>query len=143
MARGFKVVGGPKEDFLDGPGARKNGFDCIITNPPYSRKDEYLEKCYKLGRPFALLLPLTALEGRKRQALYKKYGVQLIVPSRRINFITPGGGRSAWFMTAWFTHGLHLPREINFVELNREASDQLKVEQTRASVRAATMRALA
>src|ERR1035437_4374669 len=38
-------------------------FDCIITNPPYSIKDQFLARCYELGKPFALLMPLTAFEG--------------------------------------------------------------------------------
>ncbi len=49
-----------KEEPLD-------GFDCIITNPPYSLKQQFLERCYNLGKPFALLLPLTTFETVKRQ----------------------------------------------------------------------------
>ena len=37
-------------------------FDCIITNPPFSLKQEFLQRCYELGKPFALLLPLTTFE---------------------------------------------------------------------------------
>ena len=40
-------------------------FDIIITNPPYSLKDNFLAKCYEYNKPFALLLPITALEGKK------------------------------------------------------------------------------
>jgi len=92
-------------------------FDCIVTNPPYSKKDEFLEKAYQMGKPFAFLLPLTALEGKRRQKLYKKYGIQLIIPNKRINFITPSGkGSGAWFQTAWFCWKLNLPQQLNFVE---------------------------
>lgn len=30
-------------------------FDMIITNPPYSLKDDFIAKCYEWGKPFALL----------------------------------------------------------------------------------------
>ena len=30
-------------------------FDLIISNPPFSVKDQVLERCYTLGKPFALL----------------------------------------------------------------------------------------
>lgn len=93
--------------------------DILITNPPYSKKDEFLKRAYELGKPFAFLMPLTTLEGIKRGALFKKYGLQLIIPNRRINFITPNGGSSSWFATAWFTWGLNLPKDVMFVELNR------------------------
>lgn len=113
--KGFKLKGNPKEDFLE---LAHLDYDCIVTNPPYSLKYEFLAKCYKLGRPFALLLPLTALEGKKRGELYRKYGIQLIIPNKRINFITPSGkGSGAWFQVAWFCWKLNLPNDLNFVEL--------------------------
>lgn len=93
-------------------------YACIITNPPYSLKQQFLERCYALERPFALLLPLTTFDTRKRQALFEKHGVQLVFFDKRINFETPDGkGKGAWFMTAWFTWGLDLPKTLNFVRL--------------------------
>ena len=119
--KGFKVIGCKEQDFLTDL-INKHAFDIIITNPPYSLKGEFLERCYELGKPFALLMPLTTLEGIKRGALFKKYGIQLIIPNRRINFITPSGkGSGAWFQVAWFTWGLNLPKDLIFVELNRDA----------------------
>lgn len=93
-------------------------FDCIVTNPPYSLKDEFLARGYELNTPFAFLMPLTALEGKKRGMLYKKYGIELIIPNKRINFITPSGkGSGAWFQVAWFCWRLNLPNQLNFVDL--------------------------
>jgi len=124
--KGFKV-GQIGDDFLnDVVIGIKDKFDCIVTNPPYSKKDEFLKRAYELGKPFAFLLPLTALEGIKRGALYKRYGLQIIIPNRRINFITPNGGSSSWFATAWFTWGLNLPKDIMFVELNRGETNRKK-----------------
>lgn len=113
---GFKVIGN-KDDFLITE-YKDLIFDCIVTNPPYSLKEEFLERCYEYNKPFALLMPLTALEGKKRGALYKKYGIQLIIPNKRINFITPSGkGSGAWFQVAWFCWKLNLPKDLNFIEL--------------------------
>jgi len=97
-------------------------FDCIITNPPFSLKQEFLERCYELGKPFALLLPLTTFETEKRQNLFKKHGVQVIFFDKRINFETPDGiGNSGvWFASAWFTYGLNLPKDLNFVKLKKK-----------------------
>ncbi len=118
--KGFNVVGFDIQDFFF---TNEFGCDVIITNPPYSKKDEFLKRAYELGKPFAFLLPLTALEGIKRSVLYKKYGLQIIIPNRRINFITPNGGSSSWFATAWFTWGLNLPKDLMFVELNRKEGE--------------------
>jgi len=115
---GFKVIG---TDILKGYDFLLNDigdYDCIITNPPYSLKEKFLERCYNLGKPFALLVPLTFLESEKRQKLFRKYGIQLIIPNKRINFETPSGkGSGSWFLTMWATWGLNLPKDINFVEL--------------------------
>ena len=51
-----------------------SGYDCIVTNPPYSLKDEFLKRCYLLGKPFALLLPLTTLEGKRQRWFYRSRG---------------------------------------------------------------------
>jgi len=95
-------------------------FDCIITNPPYSKKNEFLKRCYQLKKPFALLMPLTALESKIRQKMYKKHGMQLLVPDTRYNFETPHGrGTGPWFCTAWYTNGLHLPKDLLFYEVKK------------------------
>jgi len=87
-------------------------WDCVVTNPPFSLKQEFLERCYRLGKPFALLLPLTTFETPARQALFREYGVQVIFFDKRINFETPSGnGGGSWFATAWFTWGLEIPKE--------------------------------
>lgn len=95
-------------------------FDCIITNPPFSIKQKFLERAYMLGKPFALLLPLTTLETRKRQDLFRKFGVEIIFFDKRINFIMPQyevQTGSSWFATAWFTWGLHIGQQMTFVRL--------------------------
>lgn len=129
IEKGFEVVATDildsdrDHDFLN---FEVGSFDCIITNPPFSLKQQFLERCYELGKPFALLLPLTTFETAKRQNLFKKYGLQVIFFNRRINFETPTGkngkNSSSWFATAWFTWGLNLPKDLMFVELNREDS---------------------
>ncbi len=92
-------------------------FDCIITNPPYSLKTEFLKKCYEYGKPFALLLPLTALEGVERNKLYRKYGIQLLVFDRRVEF--DENGRGVWFPVAWFCWKI-LPKDLIFEELDHK-----------------------
>lgn len=91
-------------------------FDCIITNPPYSIKDQWIARCYELGKPFALLLPYTAMEGIKRQALYRRHGIDLLVLPKRVKFTTPSGKQGgAWFPCAWFTWKI-LPERLIFAE---------------------------
>jgi len=117
---GFNVVGNVNYDFLREDSDKIANFDIIITNPPYSLKDKFLKRAFEIGKPFAYLLPLTALEGIKRGELYNKYGIQLIIPNRRINFIMPNKQGGSWFQVAWFCYKMNLPKDLMFVELNRE-----------------------
>lgn len=111
MILGSDILGGT--DFLTW---KPEKFDCIITNPPYSIKQKFLERCYELGKPFALLLPLTTFETVKRQSLFKKYAVEVIFLPNRINFETPSGkGSGSWFATCWITWKLNLPHQLNFL----------------------------
>jgi len=96
-------------------------WDIIVTNPPYKYKQQFLQRCYHLGKPFALLVPLTTFETGKRQALFKRYGAQVIFFDKRINFMTPSGeGGGAWFATAWFTWGMNLEHDMNWEILERD-----------------------
>jgi len=97
-------------------------WDCCITNPPFKYKQQFLERAYSLGKPFAFLLPLTTFETAKRQQLFREYGVEVILFDRRINFETPNkiANSSAWFATAWFTWGLNIGQQLTFVELQKQ-----------------------
>lgn len=121
--KGYGVIGTDIKhgvDFLFAP--INEPYDCIITNPPFSIKQKFLERCYQLKKPFALLLPLTTFETKKRQTLFREYGLEVIFVPYRISFETPnhdermaeGKKSSSWFATAWFTHGLNIGKEMTF-----------------------------
>jgi len=115
---GHKVIATDIVDGKDFLTWKPEKFDCIITNPPFSLKQQFLERCYELQKPFALLLPLTTFETAKRQNLFKENGVEVILFDKRINFETPSGkGSGSWFATAWFTSGLKIGKELIFVKL--------------------------
>ncbi len=114
---GFNIIGLKGKNFLDKDSNEAFVFDVIITNPPYSSKDYFLKRCFEIGKPFALLLPLTALEGIKRGKMFEENEIQLIIPNKRINFEIPSKKKSSWFATAWFCYKLNLPKQLNFVGL--------------------------
>ena len=126
QALGYRVIG---SDILDGRNFlswQPEHFDCIVTNPPYSIKQQFIERAYKLRKPFAFLLPLTTLETANRQRFFKEYGVELILFDKRINFQTPSGnGKGAWFATMWVTLGLNIGYPLTFVELQQNMNMEL------------------
>lgn len=72
-------------NFLENP--LTENYDCIITNPPYSLKNEFIKQCIDLKKDFFLLLPLTALEGKKRMKLYQNIKLGIAIPDKRFNFM--------------------------------------------------------
>jgi hypothetical protein len=113
---GYKVVGGPGQDFRT---TRPPRHDLIVTNFPFSEKDYWLARFYALGRPFALLLPADSLVGVARYPLFAEHGIQLLIPSRRINYILPDGStKSANFNSFWYCWKL-LPEDIVFADMPR------------------------
>jgi len=93
--------------------------DIIVTNPPFEQKDDFLKHCYELGVPFALLLPLTAIGGVQRGKYFSKYGLELLIPDRRINFIYDNAKKACWFHSAWFCWNI-LPEKLIFKTMERD-----------------------
>jgi hypothetical protein len=95
----------------------------IITNPPYSLKRQFFQKCIEYDLPFALLISgdysLWTIDA------IRKYGCEKVVPDHRINFITPTGlseatGHSSYFHSYWLTRYFDLGKSETFVELTKE-----------------------
>jgi len=95
---GLKIQENYDNDFLN---SNYKNYDAIVTNPPYSIKDKFIEKCYNTGKPFALLLPVSSLQGQKRGKMFNKYGIDLLVLNKRVDFTGKG---SPHFGVAWFCH---------------------------------------
>lgn len=64
----------------------KEPYDCIISNPPFSLKDDILKRLTELKKPYAILLPLPTLQGQKRFEYLKNS--QALIFDKRINFYT-------------------------------------------------------
>ena len=68
-------------------------WDALITNPPYSIKYEWMSRCYDLGKPFALLLPIETLGAVQAQMQFKRHDVSVMFLSSRVNFKMPSHDR--------------------------------------------------
>ena len=59
-------------------------YDFIISNPPFSIKDDIIKRLYELNKPYAILLPIPSLQGQKRFPYMKD--CQALIFDRRINY---------------------------------------------------------
>ena len=89
--------------------------DIIISNPPYSIKDEILTELYGFHKPFAMLLPLPTLQGKGRWDLFSTYGLELLIFDSRISF----AGNQPPMATVYFCKDL-LPEKLVFRKLEKE-----------------------
>lgn len=101
-------------------------WDAQVTNPPYSSKYFWIERSYMLGKPFALLMPLETLGTWSAQKYFRKYGVEVLLLNKRVNFYMPNMGLSgsgANFPVAWFCWQL-LPAPIVYGSIVVRSDDQ-------------------
>lgn len=91
-------------------------YDIIVSNPPYSQKNLFLKRAFELGKPFAFLLPINTLTTEIRGKLFRKYGIQVLILDKRIDYT---GKKNPWQNTSWFCSGL-LYEQLVFAELQKE-----------------------
>lgn len=101
---GYNVVSYPGLDFFEANATLE--ADVIVTNPPFSLKEKWVARTMEFGKPWALLLPITALGVRRSNLNVHLSNCQILLPPRRIDFT---GQKSNWFFSAWFTWGFNLP----------------------------------
>ena len=111
-------------------------WDAIVTNPPFSLKYKFLARCYQLGRPFALLMPVEILGAKQAQVLFEEFGTEVIFLRPRVNFKMPNkglNGSGAQFPVAWFTYGLGIGQQISFAKLKVHPDEQMALSWSRPS----------
>ena len=59
-------------------------YDIIISNPPFSCKDDVLKRLWELDKPYAMLLPVPTLQGQARFPYMKD--IQYLGFDKRINY---------------------------------------------------------
>ena len=94
-------------------------YDIIISNPPFSIKDDIIKRLYELNKPYAVLLPIPSLQGQKRFPYMKD--CQALIFDKRINYYTnpikKEIQKGVSFGSFYLCRNL-LPKDLIFEELN-------------------------
>jgi hypothetical protein len=98
-------------------------YDCIISNPPYSKKNEVFQRLFELGKPFAMLVGLVGLfESQKRFHMFKDNNFELMILNKRVAFFKNYDDEKTEmnppFSTGYITRNM-LPEKIIFREINK------------------------
>ncbi|EHI68908.1 hypothetical protein ACVRY7_08295 [Streptococcus ictaluri] len=74
------------EDFFDYDEVPE-GVDCVVSNPPFSKRDAIFNKLYDLEIPFALIMNMNGLfDSKARFNLFKDNNFELLIPKGRMKF---------------------------------------------------------
>lgn len=106
----------------------------LVTNPPFSLKDQFIKHCLKLVElkvieGFALLMPVGAISGSTRRSLYNLaegfgLGIRFCPFDKRVDFLLDDKGLTGsgtWFDCAWFLLDKTIKgKELIFLELIKE-----------------------
>ena len=85
-------------------------FECIVSNPPYSLRNEILTRVFEIGKPFALLMNTNGLfDSSLRWDLFSKNSFTLFYLKGRVNYMKEPGEScqgSPPFQSAYICSGM-------------------------------------
>lgn len=87
-------------------------YDYIISNPPFSIKLDVLERCYELGKPFAMLMNIECLNYQVVGEFFLDKYLELLIVDKKVSF----DGNTASFNTSYFCNKM-LPQQLVFYHL--------------------------
>lgn len=136
--KGFKVIFSHIENDKDFFKYEPNNWDCIISNPPYSLKGQVIKRCFKLNKPFALLVGVVGLfESQYRFDLFKNNDFEIMYFNKRVAFFNSFEEEKPKlnppFSSVYLCSKL-LPKKIIFEELNKKNINHLEEELKRKEI---------
>lgn len=117
---GYDLVRGHISEGQDFFNYEPEHWDVMISNPPFSKKDEVLQRAFDLGKPFALLLPANSIQGKKRFQIFQNE-IQMLCFDSRIDFHTTSmqtTTKGTPFASAYFCRNF-LPSKLELRELHK------------------------
>ena len=119
--REYRVIGTDiqtGDDFLDV--ALPHGVEWIITNPPFSKSEEFIRRCVWHGKPFALLLKSQYWHAKKRLRLFTEYSPAYILPlTWRPDFLLGARGGASLMDVIWCVWDPRITGRTRYIPLER------------------------
>ena len=116
---GYKVIRSSLSDGQDFFSFEPENWDILVSNPPFSKKDEVLKRAFSFQKPFALLLPVNSIQGKRRYKIFKNQ-IQMLVFDARVDYHTRKNMQATTkgnhFGSAYFCRDL-LPTKLELRQL--------------------------
>ena len=111
---GFKVIH-DKDDFFE-----NDKGDIVVSNPPFTKVKEILNRLVELDKPFILILPSSKIVTQYVRNLFidQKDKLQIIIPRKRIQFIKDGNDlqNKCNFDCFYYCWKINLERDITWLK---------------------------
>lgn len=97
--------------------------DYIISNPPYSLKNEVFKKLFEIGKPFAMLVGVVGLfESKTRFDMFSSNNFEIMYFDKRVSYFKDYNDQKPSlnppFSSVYLCHNI-LPKQIVFEELHK------------------------
>lgn len=97
--------------------------DYIVSNPPYSKKGEVLQRLFEIDKPFAMLVGVVGLfESQKRFEMFRDNEFEIMYMNKRIAYFKDYAEQKPSlnppFSSVYVCHKM-LPRQIVFEEIQK------------------------
>lgn len=113
---GFDVIHEPVDFFENNLG------EIIVSNPPFSKVKEIMERLHYLDKPFIIILPSSKINTSYFRA-WKDKNIQIIIPRKRIHFnkLVNGEKPENWknacnFDCFYYCYKINLPKDIIWLD---------------------------
>lgn len=95
-----------------------NKFDAVVSNPPFSKRQDILKRLFESDVPFAMILNFNGLfDSKTRWKMFKENNFELIVPCGRMHFFNGVcKGNSPNFQSVYVCHRM-AQKQIEFVRI--------------------------
>ena len=111
---GFNVIH-DEIDFFDDN--ERPEYDILVSNPPFSKSKEIMDKLYEIDKPFILIFPSSKINTQYFRK-WKDKGIQIIIPPKRIQFIKNGNelNNKCNFDCFYYCYKINLDKDIIWLE---------------------------
>ena len=96
--------------------------DVIVSNPPFSKSKEIMERLYELDKPFIIIFPSNKINTSYFRK-WKDKGIQIIIPRKRIHFtkkingeIPENWGNKCNFDCFYYCYKINLKNDIIWLD---------------------------
>ena len=98
--------------------------DYIVSNPPFSLKQQVFQRLFEIGTPFAMLVGVVGLfESQARFEMFRDNDFEIMYFNRRISFFKDYADQKTSFnppfSSVYVCHNV-LPRQIMFEEITKK-----------------------